>query len=223
MKIPDELLHKSRIKISGVYKIVNNINGKFYIGSSNHLYIRYSTHVKELNRNNHSNQKLQNSWNKYGESNFSFLVLEYCRSEEIFEKEQKYINSLNPELNIAKIVGYPNTPKAGSPEAMARSKKNLEARKNSEWYNSKELRNIMSEKLKVRWANKEYRKSRSEETKSLWKNENYRIKLSEIHKKVKDADRLLIKKLRESGVMVKDLMARFGVERKTIYRIVREA
>lgn len=65
-----------KIKISGVYKITNIINNKFYIGSSIDIYRRLDAHQKTLNRNKHHSNHLQNAWNKYGESSFIFEVLE---------------------------------------------------------------------------------------------------------------------------------------------------
>lgn len=37
-------------KISGLYKIVNKINKKFYIGSSNNIHCRFLSHLNELKK-----------------------------------------------------------------------------------------------------------------------------------------------------------------------------
>ena len=42
---------------SGVYKITNVKNGKFYIGSSKDIEFRWSEHKKHLNGNYHINKK----------------------------------------------------------------------------------------------------------------------------------------------------------------------
>ena len=39
---------------------------------------------------------------KYGYSNFSLDILEYCESNVLIKREQYYINLLNPEYNILK-------------------------------------------------------------------------------------------------------------------------
>lgn len=223
MKIPEELLHKSRVKVSGIYQITNTVNGKRYVGSSDHLYIRHNCHLRYLSRGTHSNPKLQNSWNKYGGENFSFTVLEYAHPELIRDKEQEYINRLDPEFNISKVVGYPNTPKAGTPEAKLRSQKNMEARRKSEWIGSKELHEIMSSKLKDRWEDENYRTQRSADTKALWENPEYRDNLSEVHKKIKDEDREKIKFLVKNGHSPYKLAGVYGVHRITIQRIAKEA
>ena len=42
---------------------------------------------------------------KYGYSNFSLNILEYCEPSEVIEREQFYIDLLNPSYNILKIAG----------------------------------------------------------------------------------------------------------------------
>ena len=53
----------------GVYKIVNTVNGKIYIGSSKNIDRRWNEHIRVLELNAHNNQHLQNAWNKYGKNN----------------------------------------------------------------------------------------------------------------------------------------------------------
>lgn len=76
----------------GVYKITNLVNGKYYIGSSIKLSGRIARHKRELQNNVHPNNKLQRSWNKYGKSNFSFEILDFCDEEIVLEIEQKYLD-----------------------------------------------------------------------------------------------------------------------------------
>lgn len=42
---------------------------------------------------------------KYGYSNFQLEILEYCEPTDAIEREQYYINLLNPSYNILKIAG----------------------------------------------------------------------------------------------------------------------
>lgn len=79
----------------GIYKILNLINGKFYIGSSNNLIKRWRDHLYRLRNNKHMNKHLQNAYNKYGESSFAFVILESDNSwsgEELRKKEQEYLD-----------------------------------------------------------------------------------------------------------------------------------
>lgn len=87
-------------KISGIYKIVNKVNGKYYVGSSNDiLKNRFYEHKRLLNKNKHFNIKLQNAWNKYGEANFEFIFVEKCNytRTSLLECEQKYLDIANKE------------------------------------------------------------------------------------------------------------------------------
>ena len=64
-------------KVSGIYIISNKINEKIYIGESLDIYRRWhKEHLPQLRKNQHYNKELQNDFNKYGEKNFSFGVLE---------------------------------------------------------------------------------------------------------------------------------------------------
>lgn len=88
--------NKMANKICGIYKITNNINGKFYIGSSNDIKNRWYQHKKKLNSEEHGNPHLQKAWILYGGDNFVFEVIEECSPETRFEREQFYLNALNP-------------------------------------------------------------------------------------------------------------------------------
>lgn len=96
--------------IVGVYKITNNLNNKFYIGSSNNIYRRWKEHINDLNKNKHINNHLQYSWNKYGEDNFKFEILEECEEDIRIQIEQKYLDNLTP----FKEIGYNISPVASN-------------------------------------------------------------------------------------------------------------
>lgn len=79
--------------IKGIYQIKNVVNNKFYIGSSNNIPIRWRQHKNHLNKNKHYNKYLQNSWNKYGQENFKFEIIELVDDEDLlFSAEQKWMN-----------------------------------------------------------------------------------------------------------------------------------
>jgi group I intron endonuclease len=82
---------------SGVYKITNEINGKYYIGKSTKIGRRWSEHRRFLRQNRHDTPHLQNAWNKYGENSFKFEILERdIPISNLRVTEQKY-------LDIAKL------------------------------------------------------------------------------------------------------------------------
>lgn len=77
----------------GIYRIRNLINGKVYVGSSKGIEYRCYEHRKDLRKNQHQNQYLQNAWNKHGEPNFVFEVVELCDMTVLLEREQWWINN----------------------------------------------------------------------------------------------------------------------------------
>jgi len=98
-ELRENVLSKDIMKTSGIYKIINKINGKYYVGSSDNIYKRYITHKNFLNNNNHINTILQNSWNKYGNTNFDFVIIEKVPKENLLITEQKYLNIAITERN----------------------------------------------------------------------------------------------------------------------------
>lgn len=84
-----------RQKVSGIYKIINTTNNKYYVGSSYDIYYRWRKHKEQLKRNDHHSPKLQRSWNRDGEENFVIKIIEKCDKAFLIEKEQTYLNIAN--------------------------------------------------------------------------------------------------------------------------------
>lgn len=90
---------------SGIYKIVNKLNGKIYIGSAVNLIKRKNQHLHYLRKGTHPNIHLQRSYNKHGEESFIFIIIERCKIQELISKEQFYMNNLKPQYNICPVAG----------------------------------------------------------------------------------------------------------------------
>ena len=94
----------------GVYLIENKVNLKKYIGSSSNIEERVYRHKRMLINNNHFNKHLQSSWNRYGENNFLFSILEENVLEEnLLERESFWFESYdifeeNKGYNILSIA-----------------------------------------------------------------------------------------------------------------------
>ena len=106
------------MKKSGIYSIINIETGQRYIGSSSDIDGRISRHLYHLKNNNHPNNYLQNSWNKYGECNFIFHIIEFCQKDKCLEYEQIYIDGLNPEFNISLSASAPMKDRTHSKETI---------------------------------------------------------------------------------------------------------
>lgn len=96
----------------GIYWITNLVNNKIYIGSSINIKKRFNQHKSNLRHNRHCNQHLQRAWNKYGEENFIFQLVEHhAYPERILSRENKYISLYKPEYNNI-LVNDENRPSA---------------------------------------------------------------------------------------------------------------
>lgn len=93
------------MRASGIYKITNAVDGKFYIGSAKYIKERFSNHRNDLLKNKHKNSRLQNAYNKYGVESFVYDVVEVCNLDVLIEREQYYIDLLQPFYNILKTAG----------------------------------------------------------------------------------------------------------------------
>src|SRR5574343_661432 len=86
---------------SGIYCIINLTNGKIYIGQSKRIKERWRDHLTFLRNNKNGKSKfgkvdyIQKAWNKYGEENFEFKILKYCKEKDLDKWEEYYINIYN--------------------------------------------------------------------------------------------------------------------------------
>ena len=124
---------------SGIYKITNKVNGKFYIGSSANINKRWGRHQHQLECGKHPNKHLQSSWNKHGANNFTFEVLLEVKVELLLEKEQELLDKTkcyNNQIgyNIAKFAGASMRGRKQTEEAKRKmSQFRKGKKKNAEW------------------------------------------------------------------------------------------
>lgn len=104
-------------KISGIYEIVNTLDGKRYVGSSCNIKDRFYNHKYHLRKGTHRNGRLQRAWIKHGEQSFSFRVVMTCEVDELLVQEQRLLDELLPEYNLTPIAGRI----VRSPESIERS------------------------------------------------------------------------------------------------------
>lgn len=86
----------------GIYKIINHINNKIYIGQSIDIDRRFKEHVR-TSKLNKDNMPIHKAMHKYGIENFSLVVIEECGVSLLDEKEKYYINCFN---TTNKHIGY---------------------------------------------------------------------------------------------------------------------
>lgn len=115
-----------KVDICGVYKLVNTATGQCYVGQSQRVQKRIKEHFRLLRLNKHSNQHLQNAYNKYGAAAFYGAVEVECsdldeldRLEEAFLSGQAWF--AEPAVyNIADFAKAPMRGKQHSPEVRER-------------------------------------------------------------------------------------------------------
>jgi hypothetical protein len=93
---------------AGIYRWVNLINGKTYIGSglnvSNRLSHYFSAKFMETYLKT-GKSAIYSALIKHGCYNFSLEILEFCSVENLIQREQYFIDTLKPEYNICKTAG----------------------------------------------------------------------------------------------------------------------
>lgn len=87
--------------MTGIYKLVNKVNNKTYIGKSKNLKDIWESYNGLLEN---EKVKLTEEMRKYGSKNFEFSVLEECEESKLEERKIYYINFYknNAELKLAK-------------------------------------------------------------------------------------------------------------------------
>ena len=158
--------------ISCIYTITNKINGKFYLGKTNNFLYRMSKHKYTLRNKIHINEHLQRAWDKYGEDNFIFEVLEEYDAKHLISMEHYWCNLLdafnyNRAYNIRPT--HPFSKGTNSIEMRQKVKKALTGKKLSEEHKLKlslaKKGKKLSDKTKQKMSEAAIGKSKSIETK----------------------------------------------------------
>lgn len=115
---------EQKIGKPAIYKIVNTVNNKLYIGSCVGHYQRKGQHWYRLRVGTHDNNHLQSSWNLYGEEAFLFEIIEFVEDvNKLIELEQMWIDKLDV---CNRTKGYNKAPRAGSNLGRKMSKESRE-------------------------------------------------------------------------------------------------
>ena len=108
---------------TGIYKITNLSNGKFYIGQSRDIFTRWKAHTISLSE--HSNESvIRMAFAKYDlrtqvsqsgvHGNFNFEILKACLETDLLGLERHYIQELKPDYNVQLMGVNPDFPKRDS-------------------------------------------------------------------------------------------------------------
>lgn len=201
--------------MKGIYIIENIKNNKMYIGLTKKCFMeRFETHILKLNCNQHANKHLQASWNKYGEENFIFDILEIVEEEELITDREIYW--INYYQSYDRDYGYNKT--YGGESVVL----------------TPEIRKKQSESLKEHWKNNKHpwegrnhseesrlKMSESAKRKDMSRFIGHKYSLgSKNHTSILDEDKVReIKILLNQGKMPMEIAVIYNVDRHLIYKI----
>jgi group I intron endonuclease len=90
---------------SGVYALICKASNKFYVGSSVCLANRLLDYMQPAYLAQLVNRPILKALRKYGVNNFIFIVLETCQASVVLEREQYWLDLINPEYNLSPSAG----------------------------------------------------------------------------------------------------------------------
>jgi len=100
----NDILKENKGK-SGIYMLTNKLTNDIYIGQSADISKRFKNYFNFSYIKSKDSFIISRALLKYGYSNFSVTILEYCDKSNLIVREQYYFNKLNPQYNILKIAG----------------------------------------------------------------------------------------------------------------------
>jgi len=111
-KIKKSLIFKDNKDKAFVYRWINKLNGKEYLGSTSSAKRRLNTYY-DLKTLGEVNMPIYNAILKHGHDNFIFEIIEYCLSEDTIKREQYYLDNFDFEYNVLananSLAGYKHT------------------------------------------------------------------------------------------------------------------
>jgi len=181
---------------SGIYMLTNKLTKDIYIGQSTDLSNRFINYFNLSYLKSKDSFIISRALIKYGYSNFSLTILEYCGAKLLSDltiREQYYFDKLNPEYNILKIAGSSLNFKHSeeTKTKISKSLKGVYVKENSALYgriHSEETKELMSLK-KIGDLNPLFGKIHNEQTKELMRqkalgrkhSEDTKLKMSTAH------------------------------------------
>ncbi len=161
-----------------IYAIVNITSGRRYVGSSVTAKIRWFHHRMMLRGNRHHCRYLQNSWNKNGENNFKFVILETLESNERAVRTFAELKAIaaapcyNSRISSLGLTNFENSPEV---------RKAISVTLNAKLKTDEEYRQILSAigaALAAKARTPEARAKMSVHAKKLWTDPTHRKRIS---------------------------------------------
>jgi group I intron endonuclease len=90
---------------AGVYALICKVSNKFYVGSSIKLTDRLLDYMQPAYLGQQTNRPILRAIVKYGLINLIFVILETCRVTDVLQREQYWLDLLEPEYNLSPTAG----------------------------------------------------------------------------------------------------------------------
>jgi len=168
----------------GVYALINIRSGKQYVGSATDIRRRTNNHFLWLRRGCHWNPRLSAAYAIHGREAFTYEVLEECPREQLFEREQYWIDTLKPNYNVRSIAES-NRGLRVTPESNAKRSATLKRT-----LASPEARATKARVIREVWADSEQKARRIAALKAVWtpkKRSAWSERMKQVNTKVKQA------------------------------------
>lgn len=138
-----------------IYAILNIETQERYVGSTVNFKNRKKSHWSDLRLKKHGSWKMQRAYTHYGEEKFRFIILETFFAdtpEEVYVKEQFWIDLYKPEYNINMIAGSFIPTSARTKEARRKQSNKVTGRKQPQ-----EEKDRRAQSLRDHWAKPEFK------------------------------------------------------------------
>jgi group I intron endonuclease len=162
-----------------IYKISNDVNGKFYIGKTNgsSLVRRWKEHQRTALDKSYRHP-LYDGIRHHGLESFSIETLEECDTQLLDTREKFWISKLRPPYNLTE-GGEGGDTFTHKPEHMKeQTRKKLSLASKKRWSN-RDYRQLMSRKAKEKAQDPEYIRKLSNAGKKLAQDSEYLKKVSD--------------------------------------------
>lgn len=176
-----------------IYKIVNDVNEKIYIGSAVKKSLRINQHMHHLKKGTHHNLPLQSFVNKYGIDKIHFIVIEKnIPIDKLINREQYYIDFYK-DYNILFNIRM----KAESMLGTKRTEEQIERMKagrmansgyNTGWKHTEEAKKKISEAHKGKIISKKQKSDHSLRMKGRKHTDEAKVKISKARKGIVFSD-----------------------------------
>jgi group I intron endonuclease len=152
---PKELIMPYSEDHAGIYKIVNTVSNKAYVGQSLRVRKRVAEHFRLLRLNKHRNQHLQRSYNKHGEEAFIWSLEAECESADDLDRiENAFLSgeAYFDEPLMYNIADYAKVPMRGKTHTAETKQRISAAKKGNKGHVTSEYRKRLQDAQLARFG-----------------------------------------------------------------------